>query len=93
MSSPRGFRFFVQPSVALFFAIRDGLADARHGGPPYLIPVFLDSGDRVKSLKTALHSAGKVFAIAAPHAHDDIDALAGTDQLHVTGAVPRRDLD
>ena len=64
VSSPGRFRFFVQPSMALFFAIRDGLADARHGAPPYLIHVLFDSEDRVKSLKTALRSAGKVFAFA-----------------------------
>ncbi|MBN1460239.1 MAG: hypothetical protein JXA57_11935 [Armatimonadetes bacterium] len=64
VSGPGRFRFFVQPSMAIFFAIRDGLADARHGAPPYVIHVLFDAGDRVKSLKTALHSAGKVFALA-----------------------------
>jgi len=64
ISGPGRFRFFVQPSMALFLAIRDGLADARHGAPPYVIHALFDSGDRVKSLKTALHSAGKVFALA-----------------------------
>ncbi|MCJ7752033.1 MAG: hypothetical protein MUQ65_13200 [Armatimonadetes bacterium] len=64
VSSPGRFRFFVQPSMALFFAIRDGIADARQGAPPYLIHVLFDSEDRVKSLKTALRSAGKVFAFA-----------------------------
>ena len=64
VSSPGRFRFFVQPCMALFFAIRDGLADARVGAPPYFIHVLFDSEDRAKSLKTALRSAGKVFAFA-----------------------------
>ena len=85
VSSPGRFRFFVQPCMALFFAIRDGLADARHGAPPYFIHVLFDSDDRVKSLKTALRSAGKVFAFAII-----LDAMLQArilGQVHLLAAV------
>lgn len=35
-SGPLAFRFYLQPAMATFFAIRDGLRDARAGNAPYL---------------------------------------------------------
>jgi hypothetical protein len=36
LSGPLTLRLFLQPSVAMFFAVRDGLKDAREGRPPHL---------------------------------------------------------
>jgi hypothetical protein len=40
VSGPMWLRTILQPAVAIFFAARDGLNDARLGGPPYLWKVF-----------------------------------------------------
>ncbi len=35
LSGPLTLRLFLQPAVAMFFAVRDGLNDAREGRPPH----------------------------------------------------------
>ncbi len=40
------FRLVLQPGVALFFGIRDGLKDARLGRPAYFWTIFTDLGQR-----------------------------------------------
>ena len=37
LSGPLTLRLFLQPAVATFFAIRDGLKDARTGRPPHFV--------------------------------------------------------
>jgi len=39
------FRLLLQPGVATFFAIRDGLKDARECEPPYFWGLFTDKGE------------------------------------------------
>ncbi len=41
---PMNFRLLLQPAVAIFFAIRAGLRDARNGQPPFLWAFFSNPG-------------------------------------------------
>ena len=40
---PMSFRFLMQPAVAIFFAVRAGMRDARENKPPFLWTVLLES--------------------------------------------------
>lgn len=58
------FRFFVQPTVASFFACRDGILDARKQKPAYFWTLFVSSGPRRELLRQGWRSAGGVFIMA-----------------------------
>ncbi len=61
---PMSFRFVLQPLVAIFFAIRDGKADARGGKPPYFWALFTQPSRRGEMLRHGWKSVGKVFIFA-----------------------------
>jgi len=44
VGGPGTLRFFVQPAIAIFLGILHGIADHRHGRPPFLI-AFVRAGD------------------------------------------------
>ena len=48
---PMKFRFLLQPSMAIAFAIRDGIKDAQAGRDPYLFSLLFKAGQR----KALLH--------------------------------------
>ena len=56
---PMSFRFLIQPAVAIFFAIRAGLEDARQGEPPLL--GYLLRRERWRQI---WKHVGKVFIVA-----------------------------
>jgi len=58
------FRLIIQPAVAIFFAIRAGLRDARNGQPPFLWTVFSNAGDRRELLRQGWKDVGTVFIVA-----------------------------
>jgi hypothetical protein len=64
LQGPMSFRFFLQPAVAVFFAIRDGRRDAREGRPPYFWGLFTDRANRHDMLHSGWKSVSKVFLIA-----------------------------
>jgi hypothetical protein len=64
LSGPLHFRFFLQPGMAAFFAIRDGLKDAREGRPPFFRSLFTDTKHRKELVKDGWASIGRVFGIA-----------------------------
>src|SRR5882672_8685948 len=64
LDGPLHFRFFLQPAVAIFFAIRDGLRDARQGRPAYFWSLFTEPGLRRDLLRDGWRSISKVFIIA-----------------------------
>src|SRR5207249_11339183 len=64
VSGPMKFRLVLQPAMAVFFAIRSGLADARAGKPPYLWALLWDHGQRQAMLKDGWKSVGRVFILA-----------------------------
>jgi hypothetical protein len=61
---PFALRFYLQPSMAAVFAIRDGLKDARTGRPAYFWALFTDSAHRGELVRDGWKSIGKIFIIA-----------------------------
>jgi hypothetical protein len=64
VSGPMKFRLVLQPSMAIFLAIRGGLRDAREGKPPYFWGLCTDPQERTTMLKEGWKSIGKVFIVA-----------------------------
>ena len=63
-TGPLKFRFFLQPGMAIFLAVRCGLRDSREGKPPYFWAIFTDPGQRRELLHDGWKSIGKVFLLA-----------------------------
>jgi hypothetical protein len=61
---PLTLRLLLQPCVAIFFAVRAGMRDAREERPPYFWALFYDSAQRRAMLRDGWHDVGKVFVIA-----------------------------
>lgn len=61
---PMSFRLIMQPLVALFFAFRDGVRDAREGKSPYFWALFTEPEHRRDMLGHGWKSIGNVFIIA-----------------------------
>ncbi|MGC1361852.1 MAG: hypothetical protein WA826_11800 [Silvibacterium sp.] len=64
ISGPMKFRLVLQPAMAIFFAIRGGLKDARDGKPAYFWALFSDPGERRSMLENGWKAIGKVFILA-----------------------------
>jgi hypothetical protein len=64
VSGPMKFRLVLQPLMASFFAIRDGLKDARGGGQPYFWKLVTDRADRKEVIENGWKSVGKIFILA-----------------------------
>jgi hypothetical protein len=64
IDGPMSLRLILQPLVALFFALRDGIRDAREGHSPYFWALFTEPGHRREKLASGWKSIGKVFIIA-----------------------------
>jgi len=63
-SGPLKFRFFLQPSVAIFLAIRAGLRDWRQGKAPFFWDFLADSSTRKDLFRDFKKSVGKLFLLA-----------------------------
>ena len=61
---PMSFRFLVQPAVAIIFAVRAGLRDARAGRPPFLWKLLTKSDHRRELLRQGWKDVGTVFIVA-----------------------------
>jgi len=61
---PMNLRFFLQPAMAIFFAIREGVSDAKNNRVPYLWKFATSKGDRKNIVKEGWKDFGKVFIIA-----------------------------
>ena len=62
---PLHLRLLLQPCVALFFGIKDGLKDVKTGGPPYAFAILTTPREQRRALiKDGWQSFGKVFTIA-----------------------------
>jgi hypothetical protein len=62
-SGPMTFRLYLQPAMAIFFAIRDGLKDAREGKPAYFYSLFTDTKNRRDRLREGFNAVGRVFVL------------------------------
>jgi hypothetical protein len=65
IDGPLKFRLILQPVVAAFFAISDGLNDARHGRVPYFWAIFTEPSQRMELIRDGWKSVAKVFFFAA----------------------------
>jgi hypothetical protein len=61
---PLTFRLILQPAMAIAFAIRDGLKDARAGRSPYLWTVCSDATERRSLIKDGWRAVAKIFVMA-----------------------------
>ena len=61
---PLHFRLFVQPLMAIFFAVRDGSRDARDGRGAYLWSLVTDPAQRRYLLDSGWKGISKVFVLA-----------------------------
>jgi len=64
LHGPLTFRFLLQPAIAIFFAVRAGLRDARENRPPYFWALLYNPEHRREMLRQGWHDVGKVFLIA-----------------------------
>lgn len=64
IEGPMHFRLILQPLVALFFAVRDGVRDAQESRSPYFWALFSEPEHRHQMLRSGWESIGKVFVVA-----------------------------
>jgi hypothetical protein len=64
ISGPMHFRIYLQPVMAMVFAIMAGLADARAGKPPYFWSIFTDPAHRAQLVRDGWKDVSKVFLLA-----------------------------
>ena len=64
MEGPLHFRFIFQPLMALYFAARDGINDAKQGHPAYLWSICSHPDSRADLLRHGWTSIGKIFLLA-----------------------------
>jgi hypothetical protein len=57
-------RFILQPAMSTFFAVRDGIRDARTGRSPYFWTVLSDSRKRLDRLREGVDATGKIILAA-----------------------------
>src|SRR5208283_2491191 len=63
VSGPMKFRLILQPLMAIIFAIRSGLKDAREDRPAYFWALFTESASRRYMLRDGWKSVSKVFVM------------------------------
>jgi len=65
LTGPLTLRLFLQPSVAIILAIRDGLKDTRDGRPPHFWRMATGPADaRKRRLSETWRAVAKVFTMA-----------------------------
>jgi hypothetical protein len=63
-AGPMAFRFVLQPTMAVIFAIRDGRRDARAGRSPYSWDLLDGGGDTMALLREGLAAVLKILILA-----------------------------
>lgn len=61
---PMAFRFYIQPVMAMLFALRDGIKDAHTGRPAYFWALFTDRPHRRELMRSGWSSVRNVFILA-----------------------------
>ena len=85
LDGPLHFRFFAQPAMAAFLAIRDGIKDAREDKPAYFWGVLSGVGNRGHLLRSGLKSVAKVIVLAV--VLDIIYQLIEFRTIHIVGLL------
>jgi hypothetical protein len=62
-SGPVGFRFLLQPIMAILAAFKDGLEDARTGRSPYLWTVLTNAAKRRGRLREGLTATSRILVL------------------------------
>jgi hypothetical protein len=57
------FRFILQPLMAMLYAYRDGLLDARSGRPPYFHTLLTEPAERKELLAEGLKTVSRVIVL------------------------------
>ena len=65
IDGPLRFRLILQPAMAILFAIRDGLNDARRDRVPYLWGIFTEPSHRAELFLEGWKAETRVFLFAA----------------------------
>jgi hypothetical protein len=65
IGGPMTFRLILQPTVAMVFAIRGGIRDAREGRQPHGWVILTDSTKRGELLRESWADVAKIFLVAA----------------------------
>ncbi len=63
-SGPVSLRLLLQPTLAILFAIRDGVNDAKSGAEPYIFAILFRKDQRRDRIASAWASAGTVVIMA-----------------------------
>jgi hypothetical protein len=58
---PMHLRFFLQPAMSIFFAIRAGIKDAKNNTHPYLWRMFITGDSKREIAKEGWKDYGKIF--------------------------------
>ncbi|MGR3617443.1 MAG: hypothetical protein ACU0BB_15580 [Paracoccaceae bacterium] len=61
---PMHLRLLLQPTMAILFAAKDGVADARKNADPFLVSLAMQKGQRKSQIIEAWASVGTVFSLA-----------------------------
>jgi hypothetical protein len=77
VTGPMKFRLVLQPLMAAFFAVRDGLKDAHTGQSPYFWSMLIAKGHRGEIMRNGWKSVGKVFILALV-----LDAIYQLIEIH-----------
>jgi hypothetical protein len=77
LDGPLHFRFIMQPSMAIIFAVIDGIKDAKLGRPAYLWAMVKNPKQRSELLKIGWKRIGKIFILAVI-----LDAIYQIKELH-----------
>ena len=62
-TGPMTFRLILQPLMAIFYAYRDGVQDARTGRPPYLYTIITEPGERKELLREGFRAVARVIVL------------------------------
>ena len=62
-AGPLGFRFLLQPAMAMLYAIRDGRRDARQQRPAYFWAIFTEPGSAWPLLREGRKAVGRVIVL------------------------------
>ena len=64
IDGPMSFRFYLQPVMAIFLAVRDGRADAKAGRTPFFLSLFTEPEHRRQRIREGWKAISRVFWLA-----------------------------
>ena len=64
IDGPMSFRFYLQPVMAIFLAVRDGRADAKAGRTPFFLSLFTEPEHRRQRIREGWKAISRVFFLA-----------------------------